>query len=60
MVGEGICAASMADPGAGAAGAQLGALPAGMELQAQAGDRNPGDRGEIMDVFSSSGGIFLM
>lgn len=31
-----------AEPGAGA---QLGAMPAGMEPQAQAADRNPGDRG---------------
>lgn len=32
-------------------GAQLGAMPAGMEPQAQAGDRNPGEREKIMDAF---------
>lgn len=40
--------------------AELGAMPAGMELQAQAGDRNPGRGRKRMDVFSSSDGIFPM
>lgn len=44
MSGEEISAVSMQSLGLEQRGAQLGAMPAGMEPQAQAGDRNPGER----------------